>query len=138
MEVKIDQLEARIDQMEVKIDQMEVKIDRMEVKIDQLEARIDRMEVKIDQLEARIDQMEVKIDQMEVKLNQVESDVRDMRLIIENEIRTNIQHVAEGHLDLSRNLHEALKVETGKEMLSIRVNMLETEMRKVKEHLQIA
>nr|WP_300837996.1 hypothetical protein [uncultured Acetatifactor sp.] len=100
-------------------------------KLDLILSKINQMEVKIDQLEARI-------DQMEVKLNQVESDVRDMRLIIENEIRTNIQHVAEGHLDLSRNLHEALKVETGKEMLSIRVNMLETEMRKVKEHLQIA
>lgn len=61
-----------------------------------------------------------------------------MRLIIEDEIRINIQHVAERHFDLSRNLHEALKVETGKDVLVIRVNMLETEMRKVKEHLQIA
>ena len=82
--------------------------------------------------------MESRMDQMEAKLNQVESDVREMKLTIENEICVNIQRVAEGHLDLSRNLHEAMKVETEKEMLSIRVNVLESEMRRVKEHLQIA
>ena len=54
------------------------------------------------------------MDQMEAKLNQVESDVREMKLTIENEICVNIQRVAEGHLDLSRNLHEAMKVETEK------------------------
>lgn len=93
---------------------------------------------KLDLILSKMDQMEAKMDHMEAKLNQVESDVRDMKLIIENEIRVNIRRVAEGHLDLSRNLHEALKVETEKEMLSIRVNVLESEMRRVKEHLQIA
>lgn len=93
---------------------------------------------KLDLILSKMDQMETKMDQMEAKLNQVESDVRDMKLTIENEIRVNIRRVAEGHLDLSRNLHEALKVETEKEMLSIRVNVLESEMRRVKERLQIA
>nr|WP_300836452.1 hypothetical protein [uncultured Acetatifactor sp.] len=89
-------------------------------------------------MEAKIDRMESRMDQMEAKLNQVEADVREMKLTIENEICVNIQRVAEGHLDLSRNLHEAIKVETEKEMLSIRVNVLESEMRRVKEHIQIA
>ncbi len=93
---------------------------------------------KLDLILSKMDQMESRMDQMEAKLNQVEADVREMKLTIENEICVNIQRVAEGHLDLSRNLHEAIKVETEKEMLSIRVNVLESEMRRVKEHIQIA
>ena len=121
-----------------KLDLILSKMDQMESRMDQMEAKIDRMKSRMDQMEAKIDRMESRMDQMEAKLNQVEADVREMKLTIENEICVNIQRVAEGHLDLSRNLHEAIKVETEKEMLSIRVNVLESEMRRVKEHLQIA
>ena len=52
------------------------------------------------------------------------------KMILENEIRVNIQRVAEGHLDLSRNLHEAMKPNNTMEMLQIQVSVLES---KVKE-----
>lgn len=70
------------------------------------------------------------------KLDKLENDVTDMKLTLENEIRTNIQHIAEGHLDLSRNLHEALKIDNEKEMLAIRVNVLETEVRRLKDRIE--
>ncbi len=44
-----------------------------------------------------------KLDVILSKLDKLENDVTDMKLTLENEIRTNIQHIAEGHLDLSRN-----------------------------------
>lgn len=68
----------------------------------------------------------------------VENKVTNMELTFENEIRVNIQRVAEGHLDLSRNLHEALKTDSEKEMLAIRVSVLETELRRIKTQLEIA
>lgn len=72
------------------------------------------------------------------KLDKLENDVTDIKLTLENEIRVNIQRVAEGHLDLSRNLHEALKIDNEKEMLAIRVSVLETELRRIKTQLDIA
>ncbi len=68
----------------------------------------------------------------------IETSVTDIKLTLENEIRVNIQRVAEGHLDLSRNLHEALKIDNEKEMLAIRVSVLETELRRIKAKLEIA
>ena len=53
----------------------------------------------------------------------------------ENEIRVNIQRVAEGHLDLSRNLHEAMKPSNEVEMLSIKVRSLESEIREIKRKI---
>lgn len=72
------------------------------------------------------------------KLDKIENDITDIKLTLENEIRVNIQRVAEGHLDLSRNLHEALKIDNEKEMLAIRVSVLETELRRIKTQLDIA
>lgn len=72
------------------------------------------------------------------KLDKLENDVTDIKLTLENEIRVNIQRVAEGHLDLSRNLHEALKIDNEKEMLAIRISVLETELRRIKTKLEIA
>ena len=70
-----------------------------------------------------------KLDIILSKLDKLENDVTDMKLTLENEIRTNIQHIAEGHLDLSKIDHE-------KEMLAIRVNVLETEVRRLKDRIE--
>ncbi len=82
----------------------------------------------------------VKSDTQELKekVSVIENKVVDIKLTLENEIRVNIQRVAEGHFDLSRNLHEALKIDSEKEMLAIRVNVLETELRRIKAKLEIA
>lgn len=72
------------------------------------------------------------------KLDKIENDIKDIKLTLENEIRVNIQRVAEGHLDLSRNLHEAIRVDNEKEMLAIRVSVLETELRRIKAQIEMA
>ena len=85
----------------------------------------------------KLDLILTKLEKLD-KLDKLEKDVTDIKLTLENEIRVNIQRVAEGHLDLSRNLHEALKMDNEKEMLAIRVSVLETELRRIKTRLDIA
>lgn len=87
----------------------------------------------------KLDLILSEMQDLKQRTTNIEISVTDIKLILENEIRVNIQRVAEGHLDLSRNLHEALKIDNEKEMLAIRVNVLETEIRRIKERLdQIA
>lgn len=62
-------------------------------------------------------------------------EVREIGLTLENETNKNIRIIAEGHLDLGRKLDEALRVENEKEMLLIRVNQLENELRRLKERI---
>ena len=72
-------------------------------------------------------------------IDTLEKKVTSIELTLENETNHGIKIIAEGHLDLSRKLDEALKVENEKEMLLLRVNHLENELRKVKERIsQIA
>ena len=74
--------------------------------------------------------------EMKTDMKQVKQDVTSIELHLENVTDKNIQTVAEGHLDLSRKLDDALKVENEKELLVIRVRILEDELRKVKERLE--
>lgn len=83
----------------------------------------------------KLDLLLDKVIAIEDKVAAIENDVKDIRLTLENEIRVNIQRVAEGHLDLSRNLHDAMKPSNEVEMLAVKVRMLETEIRNIKAKL---
>lgn len=89
---------------------------------------------KLDMILEKLAETDKKLD----KLDKLENDITDIKLTLENEIRTSIMRVAEGHLDLSRNLKDAIKIDTEKEILSIRVAVIETELRKIKTRLEIA
>lgn len=73
---------------------------------------------------------------IEALLEPIKRDIKSIQLTLENETNRNIKIIAEGHLDLSRKLDDALRVENEKEMLLIRVNILENELRKVKERIE--
>lgn len=69
---------------------------------------------KLDLILSKLETLEQRTTNIESKVSNIEDKVNDINLTIENEIRVNIQRVAEGHLDLSRNLHEALRIDNEK------------------------
>lgn len=73
--------------------------------------------------------------ELKQKVSNIESNVTDIKLTLENEIRVNIQRLAEGHLDLSRNLHDAMKPSNEIEMLAIKVRMLESDVSDLKNKI---
>ncbi len=80
--------------------------------------------------------MNAKMSNME---NSLKDEIKSIHLTLETETNPNIRAIAEGHLDLTRKLDDALKVENEKEMLIIRVNILENEVRRLKDRIdQIA
>ncbi|MBD5544216.1 MAG: hypothetical protein HDR01_08280 [Lachnospiraceae bacterium] len=90
----------------------------------------DMQDMKTDMQDMKNEIQGVKGDMQEVKQK-----VTKIDLALENEIRINIQRVAEGHLDLSRNLHEAMRPSNEVEMLAIKVRMLETDVKELKEKI---
>ena len=70
------------------------------------------------------------------ELKKLNDKLTDVQLTLENETNKNIKIIAEGHLDLSRKLDEALKIDSEKEMLLIRVNRLENELRRLRARVE--
>ncbi|MDE6607633.1 MAG: hypothetical protein K2K54_07760 [Lachnospiraceae bacterium] len=93
------------------------------------------LKTEIQEVKADVQVLKTEIQDMKQRATNIENNVTAIKLDIEDEIRVNIKHVAEGHLDLSRNLHAAMKPNEEVEMLSIRVKTLETDMRNVKAKL---
>lgn len=108
-------------------------------KLDLILSKMQGMETRMQGMETKMQGMETKMQIMENDLQEVKQKTTNIDITLENEIRVNIRRIAEGHLDISRNLYDALKIDSEKEMMVIRVNMLESELRRIKQRLdQIA
>lgn len=70
------------------------------------------------------------------EIKKLENKVTEVQMTLENETNKKIRSIAEGHLDLSRKLDDALKVENQKEMLLLRVTNLENEVRRLKQRIE--
>ena len=77
-----------------------------------------------------------KLDNIDDRISAMNNKISSVQITIENEIRNNIQILAEGHMTLERKLDESLKVNQEKELLLIRVNRLESEVRELKERIE--
>lgn len=84
----------------------------------------------------RLDKMDARLHKVDTRLDKVESKVTEVQMTLENETNKEIHIIAEGHLDLSRKLDDALKVENEKEMLLLRVTHLENEVRRLKQRIE--
>lgn len=73
---------------------------------------------------------------LDTKLQPLNDKINKIELHLENVTDKNIKTIAEGHLDLNRKLDKALSVENEKELLIIRVRMLEDEVQKIKDRLE--
>lgn len=91
---------------------------------------------RLDKMDERFDKMDTKLDKMDERLDKVERKVTEIQMTLENETNKEISIIAEGHLDLSRKLNNALKVENEKEMLLLRVTRLENEIRRIKQRIE--
>lgn len=124
----MDSMESKMDNMESNMDSMESRMDNMESKMDSMESGMDNMESRMDSMESTIKNLD---DKVESYHDDLKKDIARIDLKLENEIARDIRIIAEGHLDLSRTLHDAIKKTAEYEMLSIRVSGLESKVAKL-------
>lgn len=104
-------------------------------KLDLLLSEMQSMKSEMQSMKSEMQSMKNEMQSMKSDLQDVKQKVTKIDLTIDNELRVNIQRVAEGHLDLSRNLHDAMRPSNEVEMLSIKVRMLESDVRDLKAKL---
>lgn len=119
------------DKLDLLIDKMELLArDMSDVKEDISILKEDVCGLKEDVCTLKEDVTALKEDNFSLK-----SSMRDMQIMTENLLWPSIKRVAEGHLDLSRQLKEALKPNQEVEMLSVRVSILESEVQNIKQKI---
>ena len=114
-------------------DMQNMKNDMQEMKTDMQNMKTDMQGMKADMQDMKTDMQGMKTDIQDLK-----GSVSGIEMTLENETNRNIRIIAEGHADLCRKLDEALKVESEKELLLVRTNIMENDIRKIKDKLEIA
>lgn len=87
----------------------------------------------MDRIEELLNKIADSISELKAEVKENSRHIKSIELTLENETNKSIEIIAEGHLDLSRKLDEALKVNNEKEIMKLRLINLENEVRKIKE-----
>ena len=98
-----------------------------------INSTLNNMNKQFDDVNSKFDDINNQMSEMKADIQKMKNEIREISLTLENETNLNIKIIAEGHLDLSRKLDKALTVENEKEMALIRINMMENEIRRIKE-----
>lgn len=73
------------------------------------------------------------MQKMQADIADISNKVKKIELSLENETNVNIKRIAEGHLDLSRKLNEAIKISSDiqakQELQDIYINMHESKLK---------
>ena len=91
-----------------------------------------RLETRLDTIDTRLDAMEGKLGKIEKRLDTLDNRISSIEVQLENIVVPRIQLIAESHIDLSRKLDNAIEQRLEREMLKLRVEVLEGDMRRYK------
>ena len=113
-------------------------IQGMKTDIQEMKTDMQDMKTEMKDMKADMQGMKTDIQDMKGSIHRLEQRVKTIEVNLENVTNRNIQLIAEGHLDLVRKLEEAVWVKEERELLLTRVNVLEGDMRRVKQQLALA
>ena len=113
------------------------EIRELKEQVQGVEGEVRELKERVKGVEGEVRELKERVQGVEGEVRELEGHVQGIRLTLENETNKNINIIAEGHLNLSRKLDEALKVENEKEVLLIRINRLENGYRTLKEQVEV-
>ena len=89
-------------------------------------------------VEGKTDNLQFTVNEMQSELAETKREILSLRTTIENVTNRNIRIIAEGHLDLENKLDRSIKAGSETEVMQVRVNMIEDEMRTLKNNSKSA
>ena len=120
------------------LEQIVANVSKISSEITEIKTEITGIKTEIKEMKSEITELKSDVSTLKSDVSTLKSDVSEIKMTIENEIRVNIKRVAEGHLDLSRNLKEAQIPNSELEIISIKVTTLENQMKEVRRKLEVA
>lgn len=133
----MSEIKQRVASVEQKVTELDQRVASVEQKVTELDEKVTELDQKFTVLDEKVTVLDQKFTVLDQKFTVLDEKFTGLELVIENETNVNIRRIAEGHCDLVRNLREARKVDDEKELLAIRVTVLESDMSKVKHQLAI-
>ncbi len=107
----------------------------LDKRFDKIDERFDKVDERFDRLEGRMENLEGRMENLEGRVDGVEDGLKHLQLVFENEMRPNIQILAEGHMMLNEKLDRVLENAKETEELKTRVDALEAGFRQMQDKI---
>lgn len=131
---KLDLILEKVNDLDEKVSNLDEKVNGLDEKVSNLDEKVNGLDEKVNSLDEKVSSLDKKVGSLDERVNHLEGDMKEVRrrvtrtdMTLENEIRVNIQRVAEGHLDLSRKLDDCVKISSDikakQEIQDIYINM---------------
>lgn len=134
----VTELKGRMTSLEQRMTSLEREVADLKERMTSLERDVAILKEDVADLKEDVASLKERMTSMEQDVADLRQNIAHIRMYQENVFEPNLKKVAEGHLDLSRRLREASKISDEEEMLHLRVNALEGDMKHVKEKLALA
>ncbi len=125
-------MSARFDGVDERLDGIDKRLDGIGKRLDSVDKRLDGVDERLDGVEKRLDGVEKRLDSVEERLDAVEQEARKANVVLETEIRRDINLLFEGH----QLILERLTPREAQEALEERVSTLEAVSRLHGEQLR--
>ena len=130
------EIKTEMRELRTEVDEVKVEVRELRTEVDEVKAELQETKEEVYTLKSEQAGIKTQLQAVETGQAKLRQQMTDIQLTLENETNQNIKIIAEAHLDLSRKLDTALKVENEKEILLIRVNRIENELRQVKDQVR--
>ena len=97
----------------------------LDSKLTSLDEKVNSLYTKVASLDAKVNSLDTKVASLDAKVNSLDADVRGIKVVLENEVRRDLNLLAEGHAAIL----ERLPSQEEKEALEARMDAMEAAIR---------
>lgn len=137
MKQEMGSMRQEIDGMKQDIASLKQDMVSVRQDIDSVKEEMSSMHQEIHAVKEETGSMRSEVSSLREEMDAVKQRLILIETTLENETNRGIRIIAEGHLDLSRKLGDALRVDNEKELLLLRVTHLENEVHTIKERMAL-
>lgn len=135
---EVKELKNDVSELKDNVLQLNMRVGNLEADVAELKEDVTVLKEDVTELKSDVTVLKKDVAVLKEDMEETKVQISGIDMTLENEIRNNIRIVAEGHTDIIRKFDDYVAVENGKEMFSIRLNILETDVRNIKEKIGIA
>ena len=146
MSQKMESMDQRMNSVSQKMESVDQRMNSISQKMEFMEQKMDSMDQKMNEgfktTNNRIDKLDLKVDKgfktVYERINQLDQKTDNTNVIMETEISRKIDVIGEGHDFLNQRLDSASQMEKKREHMELELINLRMDVKKIKEHLNIA
>lgn len=124
----LNDVKSEIADIKTDVSALKTDVSALKTDVSALKTDVSALKTDVSALKTDVSALKTDIDNLKLRAALIET-------TLEKGTNRNIRIIAEGHTDLSRKLDHVLQMESEKEMFLIRFNVMESEVQKIKQHL---